>query len=405
MRMPAALVSFVLLLGAAPGMCASGASVIFAVSHYDRQGTYGQCRSTDVFAVSASGGTPVRVFSDTAFYGFKLPCLDSVDNGYNLIAVNPRTHVLYARVYIFDAKRDVQTAIAEFSLDGSGHHRKLIASPIVATLQNIFVDSAGDEIGAWDGSKFSFFDAQTGAHLSNPSTRELSELLDDKCDIGNVIGVGWLDREQKVFLTLGDPSAEDEDDPETKLLGTWVMGKDGSNLKRIGPPDGAFAIPGYRFFEHEEFSATLLGQTADGDYVFTARMQKAADPANGPVDFLAISHPETNTKQPRSKTKKTVPATSTGKIIPTDSTNKIVAANSPATEMMGISLSPAEDSVAYATAPVDAAGADFRSQPNPSVDVYVKPLTGDPPKKLTTYVPEAFQSAETRLWMIGWLGN
>ena len=405
MKMSAAFVFFVFLLGAAPGVRAGEASVVFAVSHYDRQGSYGQCRSTEVFTVSASGGTPVRVFSDAASYGFKLPCLDGVDNGYNLIAVNPRTHVLYARVYIFDAKRDVQVAIAEFSLDGSGHHRKLIVGRNVEAADNIFVNSGGDEIGTWDGSKFSFFDAETGAHLSDPSTRELSELLEYKCDIGNVIGVGWLDHDQKVFLTLGDPSAEDEDDPETKLLGTWAMGKNGSNLKRIGPPPGAFTIPGYRFYEHEEFSAKLLGQTADGDDVFIAEMQKIADPASGPADFLSINHPVPAINKPGSKTKKTVPATSTSKIVPTDSTSKIVATNPSGTETMGISLSPAGDFVAYATAPVDADGAYFKSQPNPAVGVYVQPLTGDPPKQLTSYVPEAFQSGETRLWLIGWLEN
>ncbi len=382
MRIFTAFIFFAFLLAAAPAMGAAEA-VVYVVSHYDRPGYGGVCSSTEVFSISTSGGTPVRAFSDAGLNAFKLPCLDSVDKGYDLMAVNPWAGVLYARVNIFGGRQDVEAAIVEIALDGSGHYRKLVGARYAADLSHLFVNTDGDAIGTWDGSKFSFLDSKTGVHLSDSSTRGLSELLNYKCDIGNILGVGWLDHDQKVFLTLGDPAEEDLEDPKTKLLGTWAMQKDGSNLKRIGPPPGAFAIPGYRFDEEGEFSILLLGQTPSGDYVYMAEMQMTAGPAS-PVDLLAISHPGSK------------PASNTATIVSTDSSVRGT----------GVSLSPGGDFVAYATAQSKEDGGDSGSELNSAADIMMKPLTDGPANKLTTYVPDLFYPRRpTNLWVIGWLEN
>jgi hypothetical protein len=159
------------------------------------------------------------------------------------------------------------------------------------------------------------------------------------------------------------------------------MREDGSDLKRISPPLGTLKIPDVYLIN--QLYATLLWQTPGGDYVFLAATQKGRrfdTTLRPPVDFLVIGNPESNT-------------------------SKVVSINSSGTRTMGIALSPAGDSLAYATHVVTA-HAGSTAEFNPVADIYIQSLTDDPPKKLMSYIPDVSNPAgQTHLWVIGWLEN
>jgi hypothetical protein len=394
MKMFTVIVLFGFLFGAMPVIHASE-SVVYIVSHYDKHEYYDQpCKTNEVFTISTSGGSPVRAFSD-AGRDFVLPCTHFYGTG--PMAVNPKTHVLYVPVTLRSAIHEPMTTphttynpsedtyrnvVLEISLDGSGHYRKLIDYPKIAGVVNIFLNSVGDRIRIWDGEKFSSFDSKTGAHLSDLDLSGLS--LFQKCEDCPVLNAGWLNRSQRLFLTLGDPSGEFYgDDPRQKFIGSWVMREDGSDLKRISPPLGRFEIPGPGpdvFNIVNEDYPTLLRENPDGDYVFFAEMSKVNLEQKPPVDFLVISNPKSNT-------------------------NKIVSSNSWGTSIMGVSLSPAGDLIAYASHVV-AAKVNYKDELNPTADIYVKSLTDDSPRKLASYVPDVSKpGGQTHLWVIGWAGG
>ncbi len=274
-------------------------------------GRSGVALADDAIVVMATRGTSTELLSlslfskrlSSVFDDRDLPFrINPINLGLGKWVISPNRMLMYAA--IFSTATDPNASpkfIYEISLDGSRHYQKFIDLVEGEQLVQIFVSPSGGKLGTIvidpkGAYRVRVYGSTTGALIRTLQLDNFSST----CPIRNV---GFLKDESTLFVTLSRPDEEDEIDspndvdtePRDAHVGNWLVPEDQARERRIDP---AMTFFDRRYIQGgQDRWPTMIGDDANGSYVFHAEMYKIASngllvPGHRTYHFFIYTKPQ-----------------------------------------------------------------------------------------------------------------
>jgi hypothetical protein len=254
----------------------------------DRLATLRTCRKAEIYSVSLMDGKRKLLFSDEGIHS------DQMNLEVKPAVITPDGSKAYGTGILRESRGTPSPgagcgpeAIYEVSLDGTNRTRCL--SETQENRPPPLLNPAGTEAfsGAFENGQFivSVYDVETWKTLRK---WDLSKVMQAHCPACIPQPYGWLANGHRLFFNM---YAGDSDDPAGRnaIEGVYFATEEGADLGGIPAHAGEMQLPGYTRWSHFIGNAfpVLIGQAADGDYVFCDYAVK-----NGPLPARLPNAPD-----------------------------------------------------------------------------------------------------------------